>query len=513
MVVRDRRLPDVVADVACTGVLLRDAPVAERVGRADPSAELDGRDETVDVGVTAEHLRVERDGILGARAGEAKRPAAQRTHEPAEQGEPVRRARHPVLVHRDHEVDRLEIRHRQGGPRAPEEMRLTGGQARRGRPDLPRRTEDHGREEMVVQVLADPREVGDDVDAHGAEMIRGADPGEQKELCRADRPAAHDDAVGVGLPGRPLDTGAARALEQDAAYVRPRDDLELLPRLERPEEGRRRAVANAVADRVLHERHAVLPGAVVVLVERNPAFLRCLGDRDVDGVRLEGGQQRQLGLQALVDRPHVVPRPAVGPEVRPRVEVRRSAAHPDHRVQRARPAEHLPAWPSELSAMRVLLRHGLVRPVDFGEPELVQPTGVVDRGVVVGAAGFEDEHVSAGVCEPTCDDGARRPRPYDDDVSAVLAHAATSTGRSPRGRGRAHPYPSRAAAARVRRAAAHQVCASTSTTVMSASATPPTVNSPTVRNCSGASPPLRSASSSSRCRRAPTSNSPTARVA
>jgi hypothetical protein len=58
-----------------------------------------------------------------------------------------------------------------------------------------------------------------------------------------------------------------------------------------------------------------------------------------------------------------------------------------------------------------------------------------------------------------------------------------------------------------------QVCAITSTTVMTASATPPTVNSPTVRNGSGTWPPVRSARSNSRWRCAPTINSPTARDA
>jgi hypothetical protein len=55
-----------------------------------------------------------------------------------------------------------------------------------------------------------------------------------------------------------------------------------------------------------------------------------------------------------------------------------------------------------------------------------------------------------------------------------------------------------------------QICAITSTTVMTASATPPTVNSPTVRNRSGTWPPVRSACSNSRWRWAPTSHSPTA---
>ena len=53
-------------------------------------------------------------------------------------------------------------------------------------------------------------------------------------------------------------------------------------------------------------------------------------------------------------------------------------------------------------------------------------------------------------------------------------------------------------------------CAITSTIVSIASATPPMVNTPTVRNCRGMCPPVVSACSSSRWRRAPTSSRPMA---
>src|SRR5262245_12440475 len=128
-------------------------------------------------------------------------------------------------------------------------MRLTGRQARRGRTDLPCRAIDHRREEMVVQVLADALEVDDDVDAGRAQMFGGADPREQEEMRRADRAAAQDDAVRVGFPGRPLDTGAPCAVEQQASNVRASDYLEVLVRLRLPEERRGCAETNAVANR------------------------------------------------------------------------------------------------------------------------------------------------------------------------------------------------------------------------------------------------------------------------
>ena len=263
-----------------------------------------------------------------------------------------------------------------------------------------------GREQVVVQVLADAGQVRDDVDAERAQVIRRPDPREQEELRRPDRPAAHDDLLGLRALDaavlRPLDADAARAVEQQAPRDRAGDQLEVRVGLDRTDVRRRGAVPDAVLDAVLHERHAVLRRAVVVGVQRDAALLRRLGDRHVDRVRLERREQahgaRPAGLSpldALVDRAYVLPRPAVGAEIRPRVEVLGRAAHPDHRVEAARAAEDPAARPGEPAAGRVHLRHGLVGPVDLGEPELVDPAGIVDRGVLVAPAGLEQEDAGA----------------------------------------------------------------------------------------------------------------------
>ena len=108
------------------------------------------------------------------------------------------------------------------------------------------------------------------------------------------------------------------------------DHVEVRVALDRADVGRHRAVTDAALDAELHERHAVLRVAVVVVVQRDAALLRRLGDRDVDRVRLERREEahgpRPAGrapLDALVHRPHVLPRPAVGAELSPPVEVRR----------------------------------------------------------------------------------------------------------------------------------------------------------------------------------------------
>ena len=290
----------------------------ERRGGTDPPAELDGRDQALEIGLAGEDVRVERDGILGRRAGESQGSTAERAHHPAQQREAVVRPVHPRLVHRHHEVDRLDVGRRQVRSRAPEEVRLARGEARRRRADLALRGEDHRRQKVVVQVLADAGQVGDDVDPERAQPLRGPHAGEQEELRRSDGSAAQDDLRGAGPLGaavlRPLDADAAGAVEHEAPGVCAQDELEGVRRLDGPDVRRRRAVAHAVLDAVLHERHAVLRHAVVVGVRGDAALVGRLRDRHVDRIGLERGDEahrsRTAGLaplDPLVDGPHVLP--------------------------------------------------------------------------------------------------------------------------------------------------------------------------------------------------------------
>ena len=202
-------------------------PTRESVGGPDPAAEVDGGDEGVEVGLAREDVRVERDGILRRRPGEAKRAAAQRAHHPAEQGEAVLRPVHPRLVHRDHEVDRLDVGDRQPRARAPEEVGLARREAWGGGPNLSIGAEDHGGEQVVVQVLARPRQVCDDVDPERPQTVCRPDPREEEELRRADRPSVQDHLPGLHALDaavlRPLHADAAGALEQQAARERAGD--------------------------------------------------------------------------------------------------------------------------------------------------------------------------------------------------------------------------------------------------------------------------------------------------
>ena len=209
----------------------------------------------------------------------------------------------------------------------------------------------------------------------------------------------------------------------------PRTSSRVSARLDGPDVRRRRAVADAVLDAVLHERHAVLRPAVVVGVRGDAALVRRLRDRHVDRIGLERGDEAHRSgpaglapLDPLVDGPHLIPRPSLRAEGRPRIEVGGCAAHPDHRVQAARSPEDLATGPRKTASGGVPLRHRLVGPVDLGQPELVEPAGVVDRRVVVPSSGLEQKHARAAVHEAPCDHRAGRSGADHDDVGRALAH-------------------------------------------------------------------------------------------
>ena len=88
--------------------------------------------------------------------------------------------------------------------------------------------------EVVLEVLADPGQVLDDVDAERPQLIGGADARQLQELRRVDRPAAEHDLAGLSPPrpsprARELDTDGAVAVEPDAGDERERLDLEVGP--------------------------------------------------------------------------------------------------------------------------------------------------------------------------------------------------------------------------------------------------------------------------------------------
>src|SRR3954471_18093593 len=150
-------------------------------------------------------------------------------------------------------------------------------------------------------------------------------------------------------------------------------------------------------------------------------------------VRLVRGEQvhdaavaGRTPFDPLVDGDDVLPRPAVGAQVRPRVEVLWRAADPDHCVEATRTAEYLAARPGEAPSVGMALRDSLVRPVDFGEPELVHTPRIVDSRVLVAAACLEQQDAHARGDEPPGDGGPGRAGADDDHVRSG-AHCSETT--------------------------------------------------------------------------------------
>src|SRR5262249_14576124 len=103
-------------------------------------------------------------------------------------------------------------------------------------------------------------------------------------------------------------------------------------------------------------------------------------------------------------------------EVAPAVVVRAMAADVDHRVQAARPAEHLAARPEHAPPAYLVLRLGLERPVVLAAPEHVVEAAPADEERPLAHAGLEEEHARGGIFAQACrQDAAGRPG-ADDDV-------------------------------------------------------------------------------------------------
>jgi len=124
---------------------------------------------------------------------------------------------------------------------------------------------------VVLQVLADPRQVLHHRDAHLAQVRGGSDAGQHEELRRGHRPRRQDHLPAgerhpLGAVADELDAvGALGArLDQHPGGVRPQRHVQVAPQPDRPEErlGRRAPVPSP--HRVLEERKACLLFAVEI---------------------------------------------------------------------------------------------------------------------------------------------------------------------------------------------------------------------------------------------------------
>ena len=210
---------------------------------------------------------------------------------------------------------------------------------------------------MVLQVLAD-RQILAHRDPEELEILGRPDPGEHEQHGRLVRAAGDDDLALrthrlAHAVVNELDTHGAIALEDDALDEDVRADLEVGPVRHRMEERVRRAAAHAVPLRELEARDSLGLVDVQVLDVRIPGVDRgfqlrlderghgaAVGHRERPADAVELVRAPLVVLGALEVREHLVVRPARAALLGPAVEVGAVTAEVDHRVDRARAADH-----------------------------------------------------------------------------------------------------------------------------------------------------------------------------
>ena len=270
---------------------------------------------------------------------------------------------------------------------------------------------DGARVRVVVQVETDLGQLGHYLDLQLLELGGTAEAGEHQKLRRVVGAAAHDHlalrAVHEHLrQPHAHDTDGALALEQQRESVHMGLDGEVGAVHHRMQVRHRRARASAVAVRHLVPADSVLLRAVEVRVRGQP----------VRGGRVEKGLAERVARAPLGDRErparavvlvlaalvvlgelevgqHLVP----GPAGTPLVVVERVAADVDHRVDRRRAAEHLPAREVDAAVVHERLVDRRVVPVLRGPVESRERRGQVDQIVRVRSAGLEQQHVHVRV--------------------------------------------------------------------------------------------------------------------
>ncbi len=264
---------------------------------------------------------------------------------------------------------------------------------------------------VVVQVQPDLGQLGDDLDLEVLELGGTAEAGEHQELRRVVGAPA-DDHLALRAVHEHLrqshahDADRALALEQQRESVHVGLDGEVGTVHHGVEVRHGGARPRAVPVGHLVPADAVLLRAVEVLVRGQPLH----GGRVQERLRQRvaraplGHRKRAAGpvvvvLAALVVLgelevgEHLVP----GPARAPLVVVDRVAPDVDHRVDRRRAAEHLPAREVDAAVVRERLVDRRVIPVLRRPVEGRERDGQVDQVVRVRSPGLEQQHVHVRV--------------------------------------------------------------------------------------------------------------------
>ena len=208
-------------------------------------------------------------------------------------------------------------------------------------------------------------------------------------------------AVGANLLERvaaqDLDTDRAFPVEQHACGERIREHVDVAACHGRVQIGHGRAATPAGALRELKAAHAVLRGAVVILVRLDAGFDRRLdagidervhraavADRERPSDTVVIARATLVVLGSLEVREHVLVAPTLETQRRPLVVVEPVAADVDHRVERARAAEHPPAREVRPAAVETGLGLALEIPVDPALEQEPERHRDLDLGIAVG---------------------------------------------------------------------------------------------------------------------------------
>jgi hypothetical protein len=305
---------------------------------------------------------------------------------------------------------------------------------------------DDARVEVILQVLADPRQIVDHYDAVLLQQLPRPDPGKLQQLRRVDRAArqqhlaprpgsAHDPVLRI------FEAYCALALEQHAVRQCADLDAQIGPPHCGAQISHGSAAAPHVADGDLQRSDTVLLGAVKVGVEFMARLLRPgnkgvmqfvagpqIGDAQwtANAVMLVGAAFLVLGAAEIGQ--YVLIRPAGIAELAPQIEILLLATDVDEPIDRARPAEHLAARPEHAAATQFAKRLGLEHPGDLRMEDVsVEPGGDVDPRVAVLAARLKQKHARRAVGGQAAGQHASgRAGPDDDEVEfSGILHACS----------------------------------------------------------------------------------------
>ena len=313
-----------------------------------------------------------------------------------------------------------------------------------------RRVDHHHHVRVIVQVLPHARQVEHRCDAVCAQVVRRPDAREHQQLRRAEgagteqhlatgleRQGLQRTAPAVGPHLHPHRTGTAvKRFGQHPGGERVGKHLQVRPAAVRCEVGLGRAEALAVLVRDLVDAHALLFGAVEIVVERVtglPAGLDEVGQHRVGRAQVHHVERAARAvpvvgaafvvLGALEVGQHLGKRPARVALGGPGVVVLRVTAGVDHGVDGAGPAQHLATRLVAPPAVQTRLRHGAVTPaIELVLGHHGQAGRAVDEHAAVGRSRFNQGHPQGRVfAQATGQHAAGRPAAHDDVIEHVLS--------------------------------------------------------------------------------------------